>query len=112
MAAIFLAAPVAPLGFFQRQAREDGDAVIALHAAQMDMGIAQGLQRREGKIIGLGLDLLQADDVGRMFACQPRQDVEAQAHGIDVPGYETQEAIPGALVWGSGYRRRNRNPKK
>ncbi len=93
MAAILLLAPIPAVGRLERQARENGDAVVALHAAQMDLAIAQRPDRLEGKILRLGLHLLQADDVGLPFAREPREGIQTLADGIDVPADDAHHAI-------------------
>ena len=69
-----------------RQARQRGDAVVALHAVQGDVRIAtldEGVARE--KVVD-DLGFLKADDVGRGLVDQPQHQIEPQADGVDVPG--------------------------
>ena len=86
---IALVAPVLRILGEERQARQDGDAVIALHPVAQDVGIAHRLQRVLRELAVLHLDLLQADDVGLLLLDQAAQQVEAHPQRIDVPGDET-----------------------
>jgi hypothetical protein len=73
VAGVALVAPVLRILGEERQARQDGDAVIALHAVAQDVGIAQRLQRLLGELAVLHLDLLQADDVRLLLLDQAAQ---------------------------------------
>src|SRR6185369_607291 len=65
--------------------RDDGDAVIALLPVQRDMLIAETLEslQREGVVDALGF--LQAQHVRPRRFEEFGDDVDAQAHRIDIP---------------------------
>ena len=74
------------VGRLERQARDDGDAVIALLPVQRDMLIAEPLEALQRKRIVDAFGLLQAQHIRPRALQEFGDDVDAQAHRIDVPG--------------------------
>ena len=86
VAGIVLAAEAAPVDCCERQARDDGDAVIALLAVDRDVPVA-GLAERLLRKIGVeALGLLQAEDVRTVLSKEAAHQVDPQPNGVDVPG--------------------------
>ena len=82
---------------FDRQAGQHGDPVPALLPVQ-DHLVAQLRERRMREIVGLGLDLLQTDDV-RPALIQPDTDeVQTGAQTVHVPGRDTHADILTDLI--------------
>ena len=86
MAGIVLAAKGEGMGFAERQARENGDAVIALLAIDRLMDIAEVAEDipREKRVRNLGL--LQAEHVRGIGFQETGDQIGPQTDGIDVPG--------------------------
>ena len=91
MAAVAPAAPVRVVGAdFEGQAREDGDAVVALHAAPGDVVEAERAQPRLREELVRALRLLQAEHVRLQRLDQIGDQAAAQADGVDVPGGDAE----------------------
>ena len=90
--AIVLPVEAAFLG--QRYLRQRGDAVVHLLAADEPVAVAEPLEHRVGKVVVDDLGLLQAQDVGGVIAQEPLDDVEAEAHRIDVPRGDRERHQP------------------
>ena len=86
MARIALQAPVQRIHHLEGNLRQNGDAVIGLHAVEAHMRIAQRLHRLQREQPVLDLDFLQADDIGTFLHREPAQKVDPQPQRIDVPG--------------------------
>ena len=82
---IDLVAEGSDIGGLERQFRDDGDAVIALLPVQRDVLIAEALEalQREGVVDAFGF--LQAQHVRPRRFEEFGDDVDAQAHRIDIP---------------------------
>ena len=63
VAGVAAGAEVAVREGLERQAGEDGDAVVGLLAADGDVGVAEGAEAIEGELLDRGLGLLEAEDV-------------------------------------------------
>ncbi len=86
VARVFLAAEAPPVHRAKRPSRDDGDAVIALLAVDLDVavpGLAEGL---EGKIGVRALGFLEAEDIGTLFPKQALHQADPQPDRVDVPG--------------------------
>ena len=85
MARIDLVAEGSDIGGLEGQFRDDGDAVITLLSVQRDMLIAETLEslQREGVVDALGF--LQAQHIRPRRFEEFGDDVDAQAHRIDIP---------------------------
>ena len=70
----------------ERKARDNGDAVIALLAVEREMGVAEPLEPLCRKAVVRALGLLQAEHVGHHRAQEAGDEIDAQAHRVDVPG--------------------------
>ena len=70
----------------QRNARGDGNAVIALLAVNDDVLVAERPERRIGKKLVRNLGLLQAEDIRPGLHNELLDDGHAQPHRVDVPG--------------------------
>ncbi len=88
VAAIGTPAEVFAVGCLKGQARENGDTVIALHAPEMHMAVAECLDVLDRKQIVMDFDFLKADDVRCFFRRKLLQQRHPQADGIYVPGDE------------------------
>ena len=86
VAGIALAAEAAPVDRMKRQARDDGDAVIALLAVDLDVLVAGAAKRLQRKVGVRALRLLQAENVRLLFAQEPRDEADPQPDRVDVPG--------------------------
>jgi hypothetical protein len=62
----------------------------ALLAGDPHMRQAHGGEGLPGELGLLTLDLLQAQDVGRLFVDEARDLLGAQADGVDIPGGDTK----------------------
>src|SRR3977135_1811286 len=99
MPAVGLAAEVAQAGGIERQAREHGDAVIALLAVERDMRIAEPRESLERKLVVRTFGFLQAEHVRPLGLDETRHQVDAKPHGVDVPGRDRD--VHGFQVTGS-----------
>src|SRR5215217_5660115 len=70
----------------ERKARKHDNAVIALLAVKGDVLIAETLEALERKLVVRALRLLQAQHVRPRRLDKLRDQIDAQAHRIDVPG--------------------------
>jgi hypothetical protein len=70
----------------KRQARDDGDPVIAFLAKLGDVAIAQLLERRRRKLALRAFGLLKAEDVWGVLLQKAHNRSNAQADRINVPG--------------------------
>ena len=86
VAGVAAGAEVAVRDLLERQAREDGDAVVGLLAADDDVGVAEGAEAVERELLDRGLGLLEAEDVGRLLAQEAQHGRLAVADRVDVPG--------------------------
>src|SRR5690606_31502672 len=66
--------------------RDDRDAMIALLRMQHDMLVAKLPEGREGELVLLAFDLLQAQDIRLVADDELLDDGHAQPHRVDVPG--------------------------
>ena len=84
--AVDLAAEILHVDALERNARDDGDAVIALLSVERCVLVAETLEalQREGVIRTLGL--LQAEHIGLRALQEPRDEIDAQADRVDIPG--------------------------
>ena len=94
MAAIGLAAEVLQIDAVERPAREHGDAVIALLAVERRVFIAEPLEALERKDLVRAFGFLQAKYVRPRAFEKFRDQVDAQADGIDVPGGDLEGHCP------------------
>ena len=90
MAAVGLAAEAADVDCVERHPRDDGDAVIALLPVEREMGVAHALEALERKPVVGALGFLEAQHVRLRGAQEPRDEIDAQPHRIDVPGGDGQ----------------------
>ena len=74
----------------QRQPRQDGDAVVRLHAVDERVPIAERGQWRQRKAVVHDLRFLQTEHVRTECRDESLERGDAQAHGVDVPGDETK----------------------
>ena len=86
MAAVGLAAEALHVNALERQAREHGDAVIALLPVERGVLVAEPLKALERKGVVRAFRFLQAEYVGAGALKKLGDQVDAQADGIDVPG--------------------------
>ena len=82
---IDLVAEGADIRGLERQLRDDGDAVIALLPVQRDVLIAEALEALQRKGIVDAFGLLQAQHVRPRRLEEFGDEVDAQAHRIDIP---------------------------
>ena len=85
VARIELVAEGADIRALERQLRDHGDAVIALLPVQRDMLVAETLEALQREGVVDALRLLQAKHVGPRRFEKFGDDIDAQAHRIDVP---------------------------
>ena len=83
-------ANVAALDHAERDAGENGDAVIALLPRDRDMGKAERAQLQLGKPVIDAFDLLQAENVGLVGLGEALDEIEPEPDRIDVPGREAK----------------------
>ena len=83
---IDLVAEGSDIGGLERQFRDDGDAVIALLPVQRDVLIAEPLEALQRKGVVDAFGFLQAQHVRPRRFEEFGDDVDAQAHRIDIPG--------------------------
>ena len=86
MPAVFLAAPQLLADVGEWATRDDGDAVIAFHAGDRLMRIAQRGDPGGREYVVMRLGFLQADYVGIEFFDEAPEVGQPQPHAIDVPG--------------------------
>ena len=86
MAAILLAAKCLAVLGCERQARNNGNAVIALLAKFGDVGVAQIMQGAGGKLALRAFGFLKAKHIGLELVQNPLNQTDAQADRIDIPG--------------------------
>ena len=89
----------------ERQARQDGDAVIALHAVHQQVAIAQRLELRARKQLVRGLGLLEAQNIGLLLLEEAADEPDAQPDRVDVPGDQPHGSHPPELFNTPGIRR-------
>jgi hypothetical protein len=82
---IDLVAEGSDIGGLERQFRDDGDAVIALLPVQCDMLIAETLEPLQRESVVDAFGFLQAQHVRPCRFEEFGDDVDAQAHRIDIP---------------------------
>ena len=85
MAGVALGAEVSLGERGERDARNDRDAVIALLPVDRDMGIARVPERAEGEIAVRAFRFLQAQNIRLVLGEIADDEIDAQAHRIDVP---------------------------
>jgi hypothetical protein len=83
---IELVAEGSNIGFVERQFRDYGDAVIALLSVKRDMLIAEAFEAFQRERVVDTFGFLQAQDVRPHRFEEFGDDIDAQAHRIDVPG--------------------------
>ena len=83
---IDLVAEGSDIGGLERQFRDDGDAVIALLPVQRDVLIAETLESLQRKRVVDAFGFLQAQHVRPRRFQEFGDDVDAQAHRVDIPG--------------------------
>src|SRR5436853_6377117 len=86
MAAVLLAAVVADRHALERQARRHRDAMIPLLPVERRVRVAEAAEALHRKRVVRALRLLQADHIRPHRLDESRDQVDAQADGIDVPG--------------------------
>ena len=86
MARMSAAANVAALLQREGEARERGDAVIALLARDRDMGKAERAELARREILLDAFDLLQAEDIGLHRLDEATDEIEPEPDRVDVPG--------------------------
>ena len=84
--------PVARLKHLDRDPCHNCDAVIALHAVDQPMGIAQRLESRVRKGIVDGLGFLQTQHIGLRLGEIALDIGDPQTDRVDVPGTDFHEA--------------------
>jgi len=84
---------------FNRQARQDGDAIVTLLASRNHVGIADAGEPFGGDFVDRGFAFLQAQNVRAMFLKQFQYDRFAQADRIDVPCGDGYGQIKLAILW-------------
>ena len=87
-----MSAPANVAALFKREgdARERGDAVIALLARDRDMGKAERVQLARGEVLLDAFDLLQAEEIGLVRLDEAADEIEPEPDGVDVPGGEAE----------------------
>ncbi len=91
MSRIADAAIIAAVGqLMQGQARDRGDAVIALLAMDGDVLVTECPQRIKWEEVVCHLGFLQAENVGRPGFEEMLDQRHAQSHRVDVPGCDRQ----------------------
>ena len=85
MTRVAFGAKVAPSGGHERDTGNDGDAVIALLPADGDMRISGVAERVIRKICVRTLRFLEAQDVRLVPGQVTHDEIDAQAHRVDVP---------------------------
>ena len=83
---IDLVAEGTDVGGLERQFRDDGDAMIALLPVQRDVLIAEAPETLERKCIIDAFGFLQAQNVRPHRFQEFGDEIDAQAHRIDIPG--------------------------
>jgi hypothetical protein len=73
-------------GRHERLARQDRDAVVALHAVHQHVAVAERLERLAREQLVRRLGLLQAQHIGLRLLEQTPDEADAQPHRVDVPG--------------------------
>jgi hypothetical protein len=73
------------LGLCEREARQDGDAVIAFLAGAGDMGVAELPQLLEREAVVRTFRLLETQDIGPGRRQKALDQPDPQPHRIDVP---------------------------
>src|SRR5262249_22647366 len=86
MTTVALAAERMRHGRLERQAREHGDAVVALLAVERAIAVAKARKTFVREFVVRALRLLQAENVRANRFEEPRHQIDAKAHRIDVPG--------------------------
>src|SRR5471032_309005 len=86
MSAVGLAAETMDVEALERQAREHGDAVIALLPVDRGMRITKARETLERKGVVRAFGFLQAQHVGSCGFQEFGDQIDAQADGIDIPG--------------------------
>jgi hypothetical protein len=84
--AILLVAGMPDFARLQRNAGDDGDAIIALHAVDMAVSIAMRRERRVREKLIRRLGLLQAHYIRIMFVQQPERERQAASPRFPVAG--------------------------
>src|SRR5207253_1911994 len=74
----------------ERQSREHDHAVIALLPVEGDVLVAETAEPLERKAVVRALGFLQAQDIGPRRLHELGDEIDAQAHRIDVPGRDFQ----------------------
>src|SRR5674536_216965 len=87
MAAVGFAAEALHVDALERQAREHGDAVIALLPVERGVLVAEPLKALERKGVVRAFGFLQAEHVGAGALKKLGDQVDAQADGIDAVSY-------------------------
>ena len=85
---IDLVAKGSDIGGLERQFRDYRDAVITLLSVQRDVLIAKALEPLQGKCVVDAFGFLQSQDIRPHRFEELGDDVDAQAHRVDVPGCE------------------------
>jgi hypothetical protein len=98
MPRVDLAAERANVGPVESEPRDDRDAVMALLSIERDMLIAEALEALQRKGIIGTFCFLQAEHVGPDRLDELRNDVDAEADGIDVPGRDGQTHAKNRLM--------------
>jgi hypothetical protein len=86
MPAVSATSPVVSAHAPERQFRKDGDTVVAELPVDRAVRIAKPSKEREGKIAVPDLDLLEAEDIGRVAAYQSSNRSLAEPDRVHVPG--------------------------
>src|SRR5215217_2045102 len=86
MPAVGLAAKALCRMRLERKARKHDDAVIALLSVEGDVLITEAPEALERKLVVRALGLLQTEDIRPRRLDELRDQIDAQAHRIDVPG--------------------------
>src|SRR5687767_12022912 len=86
MARLAIVLPVVTPAVVQRDAAQDGHAVVHFLAIELMMDISARVEklRREDKVLGLGL--LEAEYVGLLLVEQALDDRDPGSNRVDVPG--------------------------
>ena len=84
--------PIVTAGFLQRDAAEDGDAVVHPLAVQRMMNIAARGEEVGRKHLVFGLGLLKAENVGLLLVEESADDRHTGPDGVDVPAGDLEFA--------------------
>src|SRR4029079_16115903 len=99
MTGVVLAAKAARRAAGKGPPRDNGDAVIALLAVDENVIVAAPAKGLVGEELLAALDLLQAEDIGRVRIEKGADEIDAPAHGIDVPGGDGEGHSGRILAW-------------